>query len=459
MVGCWETFMVSVLIIEDEKHLRYNIAQTLAYEGFNVLEAPDGLIGLQMAQTQIPDLIICDIMMPEVDGYQVLNELQSNPATMTIPFIFSSAKADRHSVRHGMQLGADDYLMKPYTSEELLAAVRTRLEKHKTATRAFKKVIPSTQEIALEQRVQNTQSLVGATIRGYQILAKIGEGGAGTVYQAYQPTIGREVAIKVLRQKYADNTEFIHRFQTEAELVARLEHPHIIPLYDYWLDGNGVYIVMRWLRGGSLRAALNQQGQWPLARTAHLLDQVASALSIAHTVGIIHRDLKPDNILLDEYGNAYLSDFGLAKNLVSGTHAPLPQQDLNVLMEAQQDFFKQQPTSTLYFSDPEHVAGTPAYLSPEQIRFEPLSAQTDIYSLGVMLYELLTGALPFDGEVNEVVVRHLQEEFPSIQKLRPDVPQAVEQVIERATAKYWRNRYPDVLTMATEFHNACRVER
>ncbi len=447
--------MVNVLIIEDEPHIRDNIAQALAYEGFSILEAPNGLIGVQMAQQNTPDLIICDVMMPELDGYQVLSQLQADPTTAIIPFIFSTAKADRQSVRYGMQLGADDYLTKPFTTDELLGTIHTRLEKHRTATNAFQKVENQTQQISVAKRYDNTKSLVGATIHGYQIVSKIGEGGTGTVYQAYQPAIGREVAIKVLRQKYADNTEFIHRFQTEAELVARLEHPHIIPLYDYWYDEDGVYIVMRLLRGGSLRLALEQQGTWPLARTAYLLDQIANALSIAHTVGIIHRDMKPDNILMDEYGNAYLTDFGLAKNLVSGTTAPLSDDDLQALMAAQEDFFKQQPYSTLYLSNQDLLNGTPAYISPEQIRFEPLSPQTDIYSMGVTLYEMLTGQQPYYGTMGEIVVQHLQEKFPSLHRLRPDIPPAVDEVIQKATAKYWRNRYPDVLTLADDFRKAC----
>jgi eukaryotic-like serine/threonine-protein kinase len=449
--------MVSVLVIEDMPQLRQNIAQVLAYEGFNVLEAANGAIGLQMAQQHIPDLILCDIMMPEMDGYQVLQALQTDPNTALIPFIFSSAKADRHSIRQGMQLGADDYLTKPFTNEELLAAVRARLEKHETAIIAYKQVKQHTQEIAIAQRLQNTQSLVGATIKGYQVLAKIGQGGAGTVYQAYQVAVGREVAIKVLRQKFANNAEFIHRFQTEAELVAHLEHPHIIPLYDYWYDSSGVYIVMRWVRGGNVHEVVERQGQLPLAQTAHVLEQVASALSIAHTIGIIHRDLKPDNILLDEYGNAYLTDFGLAKNLVSGITAPLSDEELTALTEAQADFFKEGANTTPYISNQEKLSGTPAYLSPEQIRFEPLSAQTDIYSLGITLYEMLTGKQPFEGNVNEILVKHLRDPFPSLCKLRPDIPQGVETVIQRATDKYWRNRYPNVLALADDFRSACNL--
>ncbi len=446
--------MTRVLIIEDEPLIRENIAQTLMFEGFEVFEAANGKIGVDLARQTSPDLIICDVMMPEMDGHEVLRQLQADSTTESTPFIFSTALADRQSVRYGMQLGADDYLTKPFTSDELLATIRTRLAKHKTTTSVYRQIQHDTQQIGIAQRYENTQSLVGATVHGYQIWEKIGEGGAGTVYKAYQPTIGREVAIKVLRQKYADNTEFMHRFQTEAELVARLEHPHIIPLYDYWSDETGLYIVMRWLRGGSLRDALERDRKWSLTRTARLLDQVANALSIAHEVGIIHRDLKPDNILLDEYGNAYLTDFGLAKNLVSGTTAPMSEEDLTLLMEAQEDFFKQQPNSTLYLSDPERLAGTPAYLSPEQIRFEPLSPQTDIYSLGITLFEMVTGDVPFNGTVGEVIGKHLQEKLPSVHQRCPEIPQTVDNVIQKAAAKYWRKRYEDVLTLTADFRAA-----
>jgi serine/threonine protein kinase/CheY-like chemotaxis protein len=449
--------MTSVLIIEDEDPIRLNVVEILAYEGFTPLEAENGLVGVQLALQHLPDLIICDVMMPELDGYDVLRKLQAQPSTAMIPFIFLTALADRQYVRYGMALGADDYLTKPFTSDELLDTIQTRLAKHAAAINNYKTLVNTVLEPVLHPTEASPalSSLIGSSINGYQIWEKIGEGGSGTVYKAYQPAIGRDVAIKVLRQKYANNTEFIHRFQTEAELVARLEHPHIIPLYDYWYDTNGVYIVMRWLRGGNLHIALEQHGQWDLQPTCHLIDQVADALSVAHSVGIIHRDLKPDNILLDERGNAYLTDFGLAKNLFSGATDTLPGFDISQLLEAQNDFFKQQPTSTLYITDSEHLAGTPAYLSPEQIRFENLSVQSDIYSLGITLYEMLTGQHPFSGTLGEVIVQHLEESLPLIHSQRPGIPIGVDDVLQRATAKDWRARYPDALSFAADFRKAC----
>jgi eukaryotic-like serine/threonine-protein kinase len=449
--------MTRVLIIEDEDAIRLNVVEILTYEGFAIIEAENGLAGVQLALQHLPDLIICDVMMPELDGYNVLRKLQADPSTAMIPFIFLTALADRQYVRYGMALGADDYLTKPFTSDELLDTIQTRLAKHAAAINSYKTLVSTVPEPALHPTDESPalSSLIGSSINGYQIWEKIGEGGSGTVYRAYQPAIGREVAIKVLRQKYANNIEFIHRFQTEAELVARLEHPHIIPLYDYWYDANGVYIVMRWLRGGNLHIALEQRGQWDLRSTCHLLDQVADALSVAHSVGIIHRDLKPDNILLDERGNAYLTDFGLAKNLFSGATDTLPGFDISQLLEAQNDFFKQQPTSTLYITDSEHLAGTPAYLSPEQIRFENLSVQSDIYSLGITLYEMLTGQHPFSGTLGEVIVQHLEESLPLIHSQHPDIPIGVDDVLQRATAKDWRARYSDALSFANDFRKAC----
>jgi CheY-like chemotaxis protein len=443
--------MTSVLVIEDEPNIRHNIVETLSYEGYETLEAENGNIGMQVTQQHRPDLIICDVMMPELDGYEVLRQLQSEPATATIPFIFLTALADRQHVRYGMQLGADDYLTKPFTHEELLGTIHTRLTKHATTLHHYQSLTNVGANGSSVDSVPYSQSLVGTFINGYQIGNIIGEGGVGTVYQAYQPSIGREVAIKVLRQKYVNNTEFIRRFQTEAELVARLEHPHIIPLYDYWHDANGVYIVMRWLRGGSLRDVLHQHGALNLSQSIHLMDQIAEALTVAHSVGIIHRDIKPDNILLDERGNAYLTDFGIAKNVLSGDIDISQDQNLEALLKAQDDFFRQELAGTLYITDAEQTAGTPAYLSPEQIRSEPLSMQSDIYNLGITLYEMLTGQQPFVGTMGEIIVRQLLETLPSLRVRRPDLPAYVDEVIQKATAKNWQDRYADVLAFAEDF--------
>ncbi len=157
-------------------------------------------------------------------------------------------------------------------------------------------------------------NLTGHNIKGYERRERIGTGGFGAVYKAYQSTVGREVAMKIILPGFANHPDFIRRFETEAQLVARLEHLHITPLYDYWRDPDGAYLVMRWLKGGSLCEAL-EQGAYSVEAAALLMDQITSALAAAHRSKVIHRDLKPGNILLDEDGNAYLADFGIAKDL------------------------------------------------------------------------------------------------------------------------------------------------
>src|SRR5262245_60906067 len=148
-------------------------------------------------------------------------------------------------------------------------------------------------------------NLTGHNIKGYELRERIGAGGFGAVYKAYQSTVGREVAMKIILPGFANHPDFIRRFETEAQLIARLEHLHITPLYDYWRDPDGAYLIMRWLKGGSLREALDQ-GAYTVEAAALLMDQITSALATAHRSNVIHRDLKPGNILLDEDGNAYL---------------------------------------------------------------------------------------------------------------------------------------------------------
>jgi len=278
---------------------------------------------------------------------------------------------------------------------------------------------PRAEEIGLED-------LSGRAIRGYALGERIGEGGMGVVYRATQPLVEREVALKIIRPQYADQPDFIRRFEAEAQLIARLEHPHIVPLYDYWREPGVAYLVMRLLRGGSVRTRL-EKGPLPLEMVDRLMEQITKALSAAHRLGVIHRDLKPANILLDEDDNAYLSDFGIAKNLGN----------LNNLTQV------------------DAIVGSPNYISPEQIRSETIRPQTDIYCLGVMLYELLTGALPFQGPTPLVVMyKHVTTPLPPLPPQRADLPPALDQVIAQATAKDPLDRYPDAEAMLGAWRKA-----
>src|SRR5262249_44559489 len=155
--------------------------------------------------------------------------------------------------------------------------------------------------------------LIGQTIKGYEIDTCVARGGFGAVYHAFQPSVKREVAVKVILPQFADKPDFIRRFEAEAQIIAQLEHPHIVPLYDYWRSTDGAYLVMRWLPF-TLSASIKQH-YWELQPTLRLLSQISAALTIAHRRNVIHRDIKPDNILLDEEANAYLADFGIAKSI------------------------------------------------------------------------------------------------------------------------------------------------
>ena len=262
-------------------------------------------------------------------------------------------------------------------------------------------------------------------VRGYELHEQIGVGRFGIVYRAVQPGVGREVAIKAIQPQYANRPDFIRRFEAEAQLVARLEHPYIVPLYDYWREPDGAFLVMRWLRGGSLQAAL-ANGPFGLETAVSIIQQIAAALTAAHRQGIVHRDIKPANILLDDDGNAYLSDFGIAQDGLRAIEPP-----------------------------PAGLASLSTAVSPEQILNEPVTPLTDLYSLGLVVYQLLTGRHPFAGlSLAETVERCLHEPIPLARAQRSELPPAVDQVIQQATACQPGDRYPDALTLAAAFRTA-----
>jgi WD40 repeat protein/serine/threonine protein kinase/DNA-binding XRE family transcriptional regulator len=305
--------------------------------------------------------------------------------------------------------------------EDRAEFVRRARAIHPDADEALPTPPPSLEEIGSED-------LTGRAIRGYALNEKIGSGGMGVVYRAVQPIVEREVAIKIILPAYANHPDFIRRFEAEAQLVARLEHPYIVPLYDYWREPGVAYLVMRLLRGGSLQQLI-QEGLLPVESVARLLEQIGSALTSAHRIGVVHRDLKPANILLDEDQNAYLADFGIAKNLGNP--------DLSDQTQAGA------------------VIGSPQYMSPEQIRSLSVRPQSDIYCLGVMLYEMLTGRVPFIGPTPiDYIQQHISAPMPSLAAHRPGLPASLDVVIGRATAKNPNERYADVPSMLAEFRQA-----
>lgn len=268
------------------------------------------------------------------------------------------------------------------------------------------------------------ESFKGRVVKNYELLKLIGTGGFGAVYLAHQSVIEREVAIKVILPHHANDPQFIRNFEAEAHLIARLEHPFIVPLYDFWRDHEGAYLVMRYYQSGNLSQLIHQGGALEHETVARMLEQIASALDSAHAAHIIHRDIKPANILLDSTGNAYLSDFGLAEDIEEGAESG-------------------------------DMAGSPAYLSPEAIKNESVGSQSDLYSLGFVLFEMLTGKYAFaeitpDSSIMSILDFHLNELIPDVLELSD----AINLVIQRATAKDPEDRYPNAMAMATAFRRA-----
>ncbi|MCE7946823.1 MAG: serine/threonine protein kinase [Chloroflexi bacterium CFX4] len=271
---------------------------------------------------------------------------------------------------------------------------------------------------------------VGRTLGQYTLEAPLGKGGMASVYRAHQASVDRYVAIKVMTPEIANDPGFVERFQREARIIGRLEHPHILPVIDFGESDGTYYIVMRYMDGGSLDDLMRQK-RLPPEEVAHYLDQIASALDYAHQKGVVHRDLKPNNVLLDRANNCYLTDFGIAR-IEGGEQRKL--------------------TAT------GSVMGTPAYMSPEQAMGRPVDGRSDIYTLGVMLYEMATGKLPFMADTSAALIfHHVYEMPPSPRQINPSLPEAVEPVFMRVLAKAPEMRYGTAEEFARDFSQALGI--
>ena len=274
--------------------------------------------------------------------------------------------------------------------------------------------------------------IIGKRISGrYKVLEMIGGGGMANVYLAHDMILDREVAVKMLRLDFVNDEEFIRRFHREAQSATSLTHPNIVSIYDVGEEDSLYYIVMEYVNGQTLKQYINQHSSLRVEKALDIMMQLTSAISHAHQNHIIHRDIKPHNILIDRNGNVKITDFGIAMAL-----------------------------SATSITQTNSVLGSVHYLSPEQARGGMANRKSDIYSIGIVMFEILTGRLPFSGEsAVSIALKHLQSETPSVRRWNSNIPQSVENIVLKATAKDPFHRYNSVDEMEEDLRTALNPER
>lgn len=274
--------------------------------------------------------------------------------------------------------------------------------------------------------------IIGKRISGrYKIMDMIGGGGMANVYLAHDMILDRDVAVKMLRLDFANDDEFIRRFHREAQSATSLAHPNIVSIYDVGEEDGLYYIVMEYVDGQTLKQYIQQHAPVPVDEALEIMQQLTSAISHAHHNHIVHRDIKPHNILIDPNGTVKITDFGIAMAL-----------------------------SATSITQTNSVLGSVHYLSPEQARGGMANKKSDIYSIGIVMFELLTGRLPFSGEsAVSIALKHLQSETPSLKRWNPQIPQSVENIVLKATAKDPFHRYDNVDEMEEDLRTALDAKR
>lgn len=265
----------------------------------------------------------------------------------------------------------------------------------------------------------------------YKLLELIGEGGMALVYKADDLILDRTVAVKILRSEFSTNEEFIKRFHREAEAATSLNHPNIVSIFDVGEDSGIYFIVMEYIEGKTLKDLIKEMGVIPVPKAIKIMEQIVSAIAQAHESHIIHRDIKPHNILIDKQGNVKVTDFGIAIAATSAT-----------------------------ITHTNSILGSVHYFSPEQARGSLVNAKSDIYSMGIVLYEMVTGSLPYSGESPvSIALKHLQEKLPHPKLINPSIPQSVENIILKALAKDPKNRYENAKAFENDLHTALSPAR
>lgn len=397
-----------LLVVDDLAANRELMARRLERSGFRVLTAEDGPEALAVLRRQDVDMVLLDIMMPGMTGLDVLKELRKTRSSVSLPVIMVTAKTDSEDVVEALSLGANDYVTKPVNFPVALARMRAHLRMHEAAHPAALPAEPQTPAQAIPR------ALLGGR---YRLESLIGGGSFGTVFRASHLELDRDVAVKVLAASAGTDPEALARFRREGMSACKVQHPNAVAVLDFGVTQGGVaYLVMELLEGQPLDRELEDGAQLTPARCSEIVVPVCSALAAAHAAGVLHRDIKPSNVFLHHtpLGEVpKILDFGIAK--ITGD-AVIGQ---NLTVDGS-------------------LLGTPAYMAPERFRRGPYGPKSDVYSVGVMLYEMLAARLPFippSADPLALVTMQAEEDPPPLRLRRPDIPPEFEAVVLSALAR------------------------
>jgi DNA-binding response OmpR family regulator len=398
----------TILVVDDSRDNRELLMRRLEREGYDVIGAEEGREALAVVEKGGVSLVLLDVMMPGMSGIEVLQALREKHPAAELPVVMVTARTQSDDVVEALGQGANDYITKPVDFPVALARIRAQLRLRQPSR---------------DEEVSDPLSLrPGLVLDGrYRLETKIGSGNFGTVFKARHIELDHTVAVKVLRTSAGTDPDATTRFRREGISACRVRHPNAVSVLDSGLTVRGVaYLVMELLAGFPLEEEMKGGRALPLARSLRITGAVCDALAVAHRAGIVHRDIKPANVFLHLAGGQEVPkvlDFGIAR--IAGA-AALQQR---VTMEG-------------------WIIGTPAYMAPERFGSAEVTGEADVYSVGVMLFQMLTGQLPFESAADPlaVAVKHKHAPPPALRSLRPDAPAEVEEAISAALRKHPEQR-------------------
>jgi serine/threonine protein kinase len=405
----------TLLVVDDNEMNRDLLSRRLERKGFQVRTAVDGMQALEMIGESPFDLVLLDVMMPGLTGLDVLRALRQTRSAIDLPVIMVTAKDESQDIVEALELGANDYVTKPIDFAVVLARVQAQLRLRAVSRQAAPAAQAAPPSIGRGSDIRPAAVIAGK----YRIESKLGSGSFGVVYRATHVGLDHPVAVKILQHNALpldDRSDALARFRREGISACRVNHPNAVQVIDFGIAENGVaYLVMELLEGKTLSEDLKQSGTFSPSRCLEILVPVCGVLEEAHGAGIIHRDIKPANIFLaDLRGEQIVKvlDFGIAKLLG--------------------DAGDEHATMTMEGS----LLGTPAYMAPERVGNQPYDGRADVYSVGIMLYQMLVGHPPFKAQDPvALAVQQMNATPPPPRDVKPDIPPAVEAVVLEALAK------------------------